>query len=127
MDSSVQIHRSGSVNVLTLSDATGRNALSLRMRELLLDALNACLADTECRAIVLTGAGGNFCAGGDVREMNIHSQMKRCSDFAWSTGSFDRSSSGPNPWSALSTALPLAAASRCLPDATMLSRRTRLD
>ncbi len=74
MDSSVQIHRSGSVNVLTLSDATGRNALSLRMRELLLDALNACLADTECRAIVLTGAGGNFCAGGDVREMNIHSQ-----------------------------------------------------
>lgn len=71
MDSSVQIHRSGSVNVLTLSDATGRNALSLRMRELLLAALNACLADAECRAIVLSGAGGNFCAGGDVREMNI--------------------------------------------------------
>ncbi len=74
MDPRVEVHRTEGVDVLTLTDSTGRNVLSLRMRRLLLDSLGEALHDDSCRAVVLTGASGNFCAGGDVREMNIESK-----------------------------------------------------
>ncbi len=58
------------VAVLTLNRPTRRNALSLPM----LDALAATLAevelDDEVGCVVLTGSGGAFCAGGDVRTMS---------------------------------------------------------
>lgn len=71
MESVVKVSKVGYVNVLTLSDTTGRNLLSIRMRQLLLDVLKDALVDERCRAIVLTGDHGNFCAGGDVRDMEI--------------------------------------------------------
>ncbi|NYT60351.1 enoyl-CoA hydratase/isomerase family protein [Alcaligenaceae bacterium] len=71
MESVVKESKVGCVIVLTLSDTTGRNLLSIRMRQLLLDALKNALADEHCRVIVLTGDHGNFCAGGDVRDMEI--------------------------------------------------------
>lgn len=56
-----------SVAVLTLNRPERRNALSPEM----LDALAQVLADVEADeavgAVVLTGAGGAFCAGGDVK------------------------------------------------------------
>lgn len=74
LETHIDVDRDEEVTVLTLTDASGRNALSLRMRQLLHEALVRCIGDASCRAIVLTGSRGNFCAGGDVREMNIQSR-----------------------------------------------------
>ncbi|GAA4562725.1 enoyl-CoA hydratase-related protein [Planotetraspora kaengkrachanensis] len=55
------------VAILTLNRPERRNALSDSMLEALAAALEACETDHEVRCVVLTGAGGAFCAGGDVK------------------------------------------------------------
>lgn len=57
------------IRVLTLAQPARRNALSDDMREALRDALQAAHDDRSVRALVLTGAGGCFCAGGDIKAM----------------------------------------------------------
>ncbi len=59
----------GAIALLTLDDAKARNALTAEMRTELRESLSALAADRDVRAVVITGAGGNFCAGGDVRTM----------------------------------------------------------
>jgi len=54
------------VLTLTMNRPEARNALSLEMSEQLTLALRRAALDREVRAIVLTGAGGAFCAGGPV-------------------------------------------------------------
>lgn len=54
---------------LTLNRPSKRNAMSLTMVEALLEALTAVAADSSIRAIVIRGAGGHFCAGGDISDM----------------------------------------------------------
>jgi len=58
------------VRVLTLNAPARRNALSPSMRATLREALRAALEDRAIRVIVLTGADGNFSAGGDIRHMS---------------------------------------------------------
>lgn len=60
---------SGSVAVVTLNDPPVRNALSAALRNRLYEVLKDLQGQNECRAIVLTGAEGTFCSGGDVRVM----------------------------------------------------------
>ncbi|NEA24486.1 enoyl-CoA hydratase/isomerase family protein [Actinomadura bangladeshensis] len=55
--------------VLTLNRPEARNAIDIAMRELLLAELRRAADDPAVRAIVLTGAGGTFSAGGDIRSM----------------------------------------------------------
>jgi enoyl-CoA hydratase/carnithine racemase len=62
----VRAERDGPVAILTLAYPERRNALSLTLREVLLQALQAALADETCRAIVITGEGAHFCSGGDI-------------------------------------------------------------
>lgn len=57
------------VAVLTLNAPARRNALSTEVRQGLFDSLQKYTADPACRAIVLTGAGQTFCAGGDISQM----------------------------------------------------------
>lgn len=59
----------GAVRILTLNYPARRNALSLELRAALHDAVTAALADDTVRALVLTGAEGCFCAGGDLSSM----------------------------------------------------------
>ena len=61
--------RDDHVAVLTLDEPKVRNALTAETRIELRDALETLAADTHVHALVITGAGGNFCAGGDVRTM----------------------------------------------------------
>lgn len=63
------VRREGPVWVLTLHDPKTRNALSPRLYEELVAALQQAGADPEVGAIVLTGAGGHFCAGGNLRQL----------------------------------------------------------
>ncbi|HSV81750.1 MAG TPA: enoyl-CoA hydratase/isomerase family protein [Ramlibacter sp.] len=58
------------VATLTLNRPEVRNAIDARMAQDLVNALAALEAQPEVRALVLQGAGGHFCAGGDVRAMN---------------------------------------------------------
>jgi 2-(1,2-epoxy-1,2-dihydrophenyl)acetyl-CoA isomerase len=55
------------VAVLTMSRPERRNALSIEMLAALGRMVPAVAADPEVRCVVLTGAGGAFCAGGDVK------------------------------------------------------------
>lgn len=59
----------GAVRVLTLNRPERRNAIDLPLRHQLAEALEAADADPRVRAIVLTGAGGAFCSGGDISTM----------------------------------------------------------
>jgi 2-(1,2-epoxy-1,2-dihydrophenyl)acetyl-CoA isomerase len=54
---------------LTLNRPEVLNAIDPRMADELVDALQAIEARADVRVLVLHGAGGNFCAGGDVRGM----------------------------------------------------------
>ena len=57
------------VAVLTLNRPDRLNALSQEMVEALCDALPRLGSDPAVGAIILTGAGRGFCAGGDVKRM----------------------------------------------------------
>jgi 2-(1,2-epoxy-1,2-dihydrophenyl)acetyl-CoA isomerase len=57
------------VAVLTLNRPDKLNAMSGAMLEALLEALPRLADDPGVGAVVLTGAGRGFCAGGDVRAM----------------------------------------------------------
>jgi 2-(1,2-epoxy-1,2-dihydrophenyl)acetyl-CoA isomerase len=55
------------VATLTMNRPEARNALSGEMQAALSEAIPRLAADRAVRVIVLTGAGGAFCAGGDVK------------------------------------------------------------
>lgn len=57
------------IRIIRLNYAAKRNALSLELRAALYDAFEVAMADPVVRAIVLTGSGGAFCAGGDISSM----------------------------------------------------------
>ena len=58
------------VRTLTLDRPEVRNALSLQLRRSLPEALSAADADPAVRVIVVTGAGGHFCAGADIAALD---------------------------------------------------------
>lgn len=70
MSEFVLCERIDSVAVITLNAPEKRNALSTDMLNAFAEQLFVLAADTTCRAIVLTGAGDHFCAGGDVSAMS---------------------------------------------------------
>jgi enoyl-CoA hydratase/carnithine racemase len=69
MNDLVQVEALGDISVVTLNNPKTRNALSRDLLLLLADKLEALRTDTSCRALVLTGADGQFCSGGDVSGM----------------------------------------------------------
>jgi len=63
------VERSGAIATVTMHRPDARNALDITMRRELLLALDEIERDDTLRVLVLTGAGGHFCAGGDVKSM----------------------------------------------------------
>lgn len=57
------------IATLTLNRPDKRNAMSDEMRTQFVAALESVAADKSIRALVLTGAGKGFCAGGDIAGM----------------------------------------------------------
>jgi 2-(1,2-epoxy-1,2-dihydrophenyl)acetyl-CoA isomerase len=57
------------VRLITLNRPEVRNAIDIPLRVALAEALEAADAEASVRAIVLTGAGGAFCSGGDIATM----------------------------------------------------------
>jgi 2-(1,2-epoxy-1,2-dihydrophenyl)acetyl-CoA isomerase len=58
--------RKNAVSTLTLNRPERLNALDTALGQALLDALNRSAEDAAVRAVVITGAGRAFCAGGDL-------------------------------------------------------------
>ncbi|MFF3490454.1 enoyl-CoA hydratase/isomerase family protein [Streptomyces sp. NPDC002795] len=77
IEPAVDVTCEGPVHTLTLNRPARRNALDLADRRELLAALRDSERDPECRAIVLTGAGEVFCAGGDIRSMSQDPHVAR--------------------------------------------------
>jgi len=61
--------REHNVVTLTLNRPAQKNALDMVMREELAQVADALRRDPDVRAVILGGAGGAFCAGGDIRSM----------------------------------------------------------
>ncbi len=68
-DSIVLREDHGSVSVITLNEPARMNPFGDAMRERLAAALVDLMSDPSVRVIILTGNGGNFSAGADVRQM----------------------------------------------------------
>jgi enoyl-CoA hydratase/carnithine racemase len=76
----VLTERRGAVAVVTLNRPEKRNAIDIPLRLALADAIESADRDASVRAIVLTGAGANFCSGGDIgtmQRMNPQEAMER--------------------------------------------------
>jgi isohexenylglutaconyl-CoA hydratase len=67
--STLRVHTQHGVCTLTLNRPDVRNAMSLTMVNELLGALHHAESSGDVRLIVLRGAGGHFCAGGDIADM----------------------------------------------------------
>ena len=77
MDESIRITQSGDVLEIRLNQPKKLNALDVpHFRELRL-ALQSAALDPRARAVVLTGEGGAFCAGGDVAVMDEYRSAGR--------------------------------------------------
>jgi 2-(1,2-epoxy-1,2-dihydrophenyl)acetyl-CoA isomerase len=64
----------GSVGIITFNRPERRNALSEGVYTGFAVALPAMAEDADVRVVMITGAGGAFCAGGDVKGMNEANQ-----------------------------------------------------
>ena len=61
--------RPDGIALITLNRPDSLNAMGGQLMPLLAKYLSDCAFDTSVRAVVLTGAGRAFCAGGDVKDM----------------------------------------------------------
>lgn len=67
MPDPIRVDRHGSVTVVTIDRPERRNAVDRQAADALEAAFAAFDADEEAAVAVLTGAGGTFCAGADLR------------------------------------------------------------
>lgn len=72
--------------VVTMNRPEARNALSGEMLGIMVEAWNRVDEDDEIRCCVLTGAGGAFCAGADLKSMSKNSPSD-----SFEKGTFDPS------------------------------------
>lgn len=62
----------GAVATIRLTRVEARNALDVVLKRELAEVIERAGADAGVRAVVLTGSGNAFCAGGDVVEMDLN-------------------------------------------------------
>jgi enoyl-CoA hydratase len=87
------VERDGHSLVITLNRPERMNAISGEMLVLMYDAYVEASSDDDVRCIILTGAGGNFCSGADLRAMagdpgkegaiDAQARMKADPDLHW--------------------------------------------
>jgi enoyl-CoA hydratase len=75
------IEQRGHILIVTMNRPEARNALSPAMMALMRQAWDQVDADPGIRVCVLTGAGGAFCAGADLKAMTSDHPGSRLGDF----------------------------------------------
>ena len=80
---SVSVTRDGFVTIVSIERADRRNAVDGPTARRLYDAFRAFDADDAASVAVLTGAGGNFCAGADLKAIATGggNRVERTGDF----------------------------------------------
>jgi enoyl-CoA hydratase len=63
------VERDGHLLVVTMNRPEARNAFGPEMLVRLADAWTMADGDPDIRVVILTGAGGHFCAGSDLKAM----------------------------------------------------------
>lgn len=79
-EDSVVVTREGAVAIVRLNEPKTFNAMSPTLRAGLIEKIPDLVDDEAVRAIVITGTGTAFCAGGDIRAMkprDPHGSLKR--------------------------------------------------
>jgi len=71
----------GPVRILTLNRPTARNAFNDPLKRALIDVIRELSRDGDARAVVLTGAGSTFSAGGDIQ--NFVKRYEFANRFYW--------------------------------------------
>jgi enoyl-CoA hydratase len=71
MDPVLLVDTAGGVRTITLNRPAARNALSVELRDRLVEALHAAEGDPDVLAVILTGADPAFCAGLDLKEVGV--------------------------------------------------------
>ncbi|MEJ8858779.1 enoyl-CoA hydratase/isomerase family protein [Variovorax robiniae] len=67
------------VGVITLDRPRVKNAICMVMRRELAHLIGELRLDRSLRALVVTGAGGNFCSGGDLGSLNDSARLGEAS------------------------------------------------
>ena len=82
MTQEVTTERVSRTQIVTLARPEARNALTVPVVRELREAFHAAAKDEEIRCVVLTGAGGHFCAGADLRKnMEDPEMMARVDEY----------------------------------------------
>ncbi|UQS23598.1 enoyl-CoA hydratase-related protein [Amycolatopsis thermalba] len=84
-DQPVLLDRAGAVLTVTLNRPHRKNAIDQAMWDGLYDAFHRAERDDDVRVVVVTGAGGDFCAGADLsadRKDHPLTRMHRVNDVA---------------------------------------------
>jgi len=76
-DAPVLVERDGGLVTLTLNRPDAYNAIDGPMMQALLEALVDCDEDSSVRAVMLTGSGKAFCAGGNLKAMQAEDKAGR--------------------------------------------------
>lgn len=76
--SSVLYQKNGKIAIITLNRPESLNSMSKELVEGVLECLDAAKNDSEVRAIILTGSGRAFSAGGDLKSLDaLHTTEER--------------------------------------------------
>lgn len=67
-EETIVCEKGSGIAVVTLNRPQKRNAVTVAMKERMLDILDELEADDEVKVVVVTGAGKAFCAGADIGE-----------------------------------------------------------
>ena len=69
-------HIHGNIGIITLNRPESKNALSDELTPALRRQISNFNIDDRVNALIITGAGDAFCAGGDVKSMNSSNSKK---------------------------------------------------
>jgi len=94
----LQVRHDGNIAIMTMNNPKRLNAFNMKMRQAMYARLLEIVENEECRAIVLTGAGGNLCAGGDISEMQRRKIIEGRLRFDLPTRIFKLLVTGPKPF-----------------------------
>ena len=94
----LQVRHQGEIAVMTMNNPRRLNAFNWAMRSAMYERLLEIEANEACRAIVLTGAGGNLCAGGDISEMKHREILEARTRMDLPTRIFKLLVNGPKPF-----------------------------
>jgi enoyl-CoA hydratase len=92
------VERDGHVLIVTMNRPEARNALSSEMLRIMSEAWDEVNANPDIRVAILTGAGGAFCAGADLKAMT---RQHPGDSFAKSREDGDQATGGANDMSVL--------------------------